>query len=69
MSTTTNTTFLLVSILGKQTQIVKEGSIGLIQSTKKKHEKEPQWKNYKFQVRTPEGYKHIRILANKLDKK
>lgn len=59
----TNTTFLLVAILGKQTQIVKEGAIGLIQSTKKKLSKEIQWKKYKFQVRTPEGYKHIKILT------
>ncbi len=60
---TTNTTFLLVAILGKQTQIVKEGAIGLIQDTKSKLSKESQWKKYKFQVRTPEGYKHIKILT------
>lgn len=64
-TTTKNTTFLLVSIYGTQTKIEKEGSITLIQAEKTRLQKEPQYKKYYFQVRTVEGFKHIKILTKK----
>ncbi len=69
MATQTDQTFLLVSILGTRTNIEAQGNIGLVQSTKKRLSKEPQWKKFKFQVRTPEGYKHVKILTDKKQKK
>ncbi len=65
MATDNNKVFLLVSILGTQTKIEKEGAIGLIQFWKKKWAGEPQWKRYRFQVRTPKGYQHVKILPEK----
>ncbi len=69
MTTTKNTTFYLVAIGLGQNKIVKEGSIGLIQSEKTKLQKEQAWKNYYFQIRTPEGYKAIKVLTKKGQKK
>ncbi len=57
-------TFLLVSVFGTQTKIVKEGPIQLIQAEKKKLSKEPQWRKFSFQIRTPEGYKAVKILTD-----
>lgn len=61
----------LVAIRGKQTQIVKEGIITIIQSEKKKLEKLPQWKGYIFQVRNVDAYKNWPIYdpKHKLNKK
>lgn len=54
--------FLLIAILGTKTQIVKEGSIEIVQATKSKLKKEQQWKRYVFQIRTVDGYKNVKIL-------
>ncbi len=62
-------TFLLVSIFGTQTKIVKEGPIGIIQAEKKKLSALPQWKKYKFQVRSIPGYAAVKILTDKKEKK
>ncbi len=62
-------TYLLVAVLGTQTQIVKQGVIQLVQSEKTKLQKEVQWKRYTFQVRTPGGYKAIKIWNPKKHKK
>lgn len=65
----TNEQFLLVAVgLGK-TQIVKQGPIGLIQAEKSRLQKEPQWRNFFFQVRTPAGYAAVKILTKKGQKK
>lgn len=61
--------FLLVSVYGTQTKIEKEGHISLIQHEKTTLQKLPQWKKYYFQVRTPEGYKFVKILTKKGQKK
>lgn len=60
-----NKTFLLVSVFGTQTRVEKEGPIQVIQALKSKWQKEPQWKKYYFQVRSPEGYRYIKILPPK----
>lgn len=65
MATDKNKAFLLVSILGTQTKIEKEGPITMVQFFKKKWSAEPQWKKYKFQVRSPEGYKAVKIWTKK----
>ena len=62
---TQSNNFLLVSVYGTQTKIEKEGPIQLIQFEKTRLQKEPSYKKYYFQVRTPEGYRHIKILTKK----
>ncbi len=58
-------TFLLVSIFGTSTRIVKEGPIGIIQAEKKKLSKETQWKKFTFQVRSIPGFAAVKILTDK----
>lgn len=60
-----NEKFLLVSVFGSITKIVKEGHIAIIQAEKSKLKKLPQWRKFIFQVRTPEGYKAVKILMEK----
>ncbi len=58
-------TFLLVAIKGSSTRVVKEGVIKIIQGEKSKLKKDYNWKGWIFQVRTPEGYKKVKILIDK----
>lgn len=62
---TTRKTAVLVSILGTQTKIEREGSWPAMGALKKAWSKLPQWKRYKFQVRSPEGYKAVKIWIKK----
>lgn len=68
-TTKNNTTFLLVSVYGTQTKVEREVPITIIQAEKTRLQKEPQYRKYYFQVRTPEGYKHIKVLTKKGQKK
>jgi len=56
---------ILVAIKGLLARPVYGPNIAqIIQAKKKEFSSQPQWKGYRFQIRTPEGFKHIKILAN-----
>ncbi len=57
---------LLIAVKGERTQEVFRGYVGLVQNKKKELKNEPQWRGYKWQIRTPEGYKAVPILYSKL---
>ena len=63
-----NKKFLLVAIGLGQNKVVKEGTVEIVQSEKSKLKKLPQWKGYKFEVRTPEGYAAVKVLPKKIKK-
>ncbi len=57
--------FILVAVKGTHHEPVKEGVVTIVQSERTRLKKEPAWKGWLFQVRTPEGYKAVPILKVK----
>jgi hypothetical protein len=60
---------LLIAIGMGQVKQVDEGTAAKVGATKKRYEKDPSWKGWKFQIRTPEGYKAVKVLPEKAKKK
>ena len=64
-----STQYILVAIKGSQTQPITQPSSKQQAIYKQKEIKNRgDWKGYKIQLRTPEGYKNVKILTKKLPK-
>ena len=62
---TKSKTFILTAIgYGQVKEVYRNSSVTLIQAEKKRLQALSNWKGYKFEVRTPEGFKAKKILKS-----